>query len=135
MATTAPASTARRPRGPRITITCHCGQAARLAYGAQWRCDQCGRRWDTSQIPAEQYAAVRAVQLRYRRVPIAISVLALACVVATVLAGKAFGALIIVAIIATTWSMFFRPMHRRRHRAALAQLPGWTLTASDDDRP
>jgi hypothetical protein len=36
--------------------------------------------------------------------------------------------LIIVAIVATTWSMFFRPMHSRKYRAALAELPTWTLT-------
>jgi hypothetical protein len=115
-------------RGPKITVSCRCGEKAYLSYGEQWTCGRCGRHWDTNQIPVEQYAAIRSTQLRYRRVPIAISVLALACIVAGVLVGKALGGLIIVAIIATTWSMFFRPIHSRKYRQALAQLPTWTLT-------
>jgi hypothetical protein len=125
----APASAPRAVRrGPKITVSCRCGEKAYLSYGEQWTCDHCGRHWDTNQIPVEQYAAIRSTQLRYRRVPIAISVLALACIVAGVLVGKALGGLIIVAIIATTWSMFFRPIHSRKYRQALAQLPTWTLT-------
>jgi hypothetical protein len=115
-------------RGPKITVACRCGEKRYLSYGEQWTCEQCGRHWDTHQIPVEQYAAIRATQLRYRRAPIAISVVALVCVVACVVVGKALGGLIVVAIIATTWSMFFRPIHSRKYRAALAQLPTWTLT-------
>ena len=40
-----------------------------------------------------------------------ISVLALAGAIAAVVVGKALGGLLIVGIVATTWSMFFRPMH------------------------
>jgi hypothetical protein len=115
-------------RGPKITVSCRCGEKQYLAYGERWTCETCGRTWDTRQIPAEQYAAIRATQLRYRRIPLVISVVALACIVAGVLVGKALGGLIIVAIAATTWSMFFRPIHSRKYRKALAQLPTWTLT-------
>ena len=114
-------------RGPKITVSCRCGEQQLLNYGEDWTCEQCGRHWDTKQIPIEQYAAIRSTQLRYRRVPIAISVVALACVIAAVVAGKALGGLLIVGVVATTWSMFFRPMHSRRYRAALAQLPTWTM--------
>ena len=114
-------------RGPPITLTCDCGERRHLHYGERWTCEECGRRWDTNQIPVEQYAALRATQLRYRRVPMVISVLALACIVAGVVAGKALGGVIIVAIAATTWSMFFRPIHRRKCRSALADLPSWSL--------
>jgi hypothetical protein len=114
-------------RGPKITVSCRCGEKQLLSYGEDWTCEQCGRHWDTNQIPIEQYAAIRSTQLRYRRVPIAISVVALACVIAAVVAGKALGGLLIVGVVATTWSMFFRPMHSRRYRAALAQLPTWTM--------
>ena len=121
-------SAARGPRGPKITVSCRCGEKRYLSYGERWTCESCGRTWDTRQIPVEQYAAIRATQLRYRRVPLVISVVALACIVAGVLVGKALGGLIIVAIAGTTWSMFFRPIHSRKYRAALAQLPTWTLT-------
>jgi hypothetical protein len=119
-------------RGPKITVACPCNERRYLSYGERWTCEKCGRRWDTNQIPVEQYVALRATQLRYRRVPMMISVVALACIVAGVLVGKALGGVIIVAIAATTWSMFFRPIHRRRYRSAMAELPSWSLTPDKD---
>jgi hypothetical protein len=115
-------------RGPKITVSCRCGEQQYLSYGEDWTCERCGRHWDTNQIPLEQYAALRTTQLRYRRAPIAISAFALAAVIACVVVGKALGGVIIVAILAITWSMFFRPIHRRKYRQALADLPTWTLT-------
>jgi hypothetical protein len=43
-------------------------------------------------------------------------VFALATVIACVTVGKALGGLILVGILARTWSMFFRPNHRRKLR-------------------
>jgi Flp pilus assembly protein TadB len=114
-------------RGPPITLTCECGETRYLRYGDRWSCERCSRTWDTAKIPVDQYAAIRRTQLRFRRVPIAISVLALATVVVCIVVGKALGGLLVVAILATTWSMFFRPLHRRRYREALAQLPTWQI--------
>ena len=114
-------------RGPPITLTCECGERRQLRYGESWRCETCGRTWSTARIPVEQYAEVRRTALRYRRLPMAISVLALVCVVAFIIVGKALGGLIIVVLVATTWSMFFRPMYRRRYRRALAELPSWEI--------
>jgi hypothetical protein len=114
-------------RGPPITLTCDCGEQRHLRYGARWTCEGCGKTWNTNRIPIDQYAAIRATQLRFRRVPLAISVFALLAVIACVVVGKALGGLIVVAILATTWSMFFRPLHRRKYRAALAQLPTWKI--------
>jgi hypothetical protein len=114
-------------KGPPITLTCDCGEKRQLHYGERWTCEKCGKTWDTRRIPLEQYAAIRATQLRYRRVPIAISVLALACVIACIVVGKALGGLLVVAVLATTWSMFFRPIHRRKYREAIADLPTWKI--------
>jgi hypothetical protein len=114
-------------RGPPITLTCDCGEQRYLRYGERWTCEKCGKTWNTSRIPMEQYAAIRATQLRYRRIPIAISAFALACVVACIIFGKALGGLILVGILATTWSMFFRPIHRRKYREAIADLPSWKI--------
>jgi len=114
-------------RGPPITLTCECGERQNVRYGERWRCERCGRTWNTTRIPIEQYAEIRATQLRFRRVPMAISALALVCVVAFIVAGRALGGLIVVALVATTWSMFFRPFYQRRDRAALAKLPSWEI--------
>ena len=114
-------------RGPLITVTCDCGEVNYLHYGARWTCPSCGRTWDTNQIPIEQYAELRATQLRFRRVPIIVSTLVLACVVAFIIIGKALGGLLLVAVIATTWNIFFRPVYKRRYQAALKDLPTWSL--------
>lgn len=114
-------------KGPRITLTCDCGEVRYLQYGERWTCEKCGRTWNTERIPVEQYAAIRATQMRFRRIPIAISVLALVIVVASILTGRALGGLLIVVVVAITWSMFFRPLHRRKYRAALAELPTWKI--------
>ena len=114
-------------RGPRITLTCECGEVSYLEYGERWTCERCGRTWDTRRIPLEQYAQLRRTQLRFRRVPLAISVLSLACVVAFVLIGKAIGGVVLVAFAMTAWSMFVRPLHKRRYRRALASLPTWQI--------
>ncbi len=114
-------------RGPPITLTCECGERRYVRYGDRWKCEKCGRAWNTNRIPIDQYAAIRATQLRFRRVPMAISGLALVCIVAFIIAGRAFGGLIVVALAATTWGIFFRPVYQRRYRAALAKLPSWQI--------
>jgi hypothetical protein len=114
-------------RGPPITLTCECGERRYLRYGERWTCEKCGRAWNTNRIPQEQYAAIRQTQLRFRRVPMVISIVALICIVSFIIAGRALGGLLVVALGATTWSMFFRPMYRRRYRQALAKLPSWEI--------
>jgi hypothetical protein len=114
-------------RGPRITITCKCGEVNYLQYGERWTCQKCGRKWDTHKIPVEEYAELRRTQLRMRRIPIAISVLSLACVIVFIALGKAVGGLIVIGFVATAWSMFLRPFHRRRYRERMAELPSWDI--------
>src|SRR6185503_6005842 len=40
---------------PPITVSCDCGETREVPYGETWRCESCGRVWDTNQIPAEEY--------------------------------------------------------------------------------
>jgi hypothetical protein len=114
-------------RGPPITITCECGERRYLRYGERWTCEKCGRTWNTRRIPLEEYAELRRTQLRYRRVPLLIAALSLACVVVFIVLGRAFGGLIVVAFCVTAWSMFVRPLHKRRYREQLAKLPTWKI--------
>ncbi|MGH2852380.1 MAG: hypothetical protein ACRDLP_17420 [Solirubrobacteraceae bacterium] len=114
-------------RGPRITLTCNCGERRYLQYGERWTCEKCGRTWDTHRIPLDEYLALRRVQLHYRRIPIVVSAVALVCVVGFLVAGKGLAGLILVAFALTAWSMFARPLHRRRHREALARIPTWDI--------
>ena len=114
-------------RGPRITLNCHCGRTNYLQYGERWTCEECGRTWDTQRIPIEEYGELRRTQLRYRRVPIAMSAIALGCIVTFLVLGKGLAGLIVVAFAAAAWSMFARPLHRRRYREALARIPSWEI--------
>ncbi len=113
--------------GPRITLTCKCGEVNYLQYGEEWTCDKCGKHWNTRKIPLEDYMAIRHAQLRSRRIPIIVSTMSLICIVAFIVAGKAFGGLILVAFAATAWSMFVRPFHKRKYREAIAKLPSWEI--------
>src|SRR6187551_2334751 len=50
--------TIRAMRGPPIHVTCDCGSERDLRYGEKWTCEQCGKRWNTEQIPAEEYGGL-----------------------------------------------------------------------------
>jgi Flp pilus assembly protein TadB len=113
-------------RGPRITLTCDCGERRELRYGERWRCQQCGRTWDTHRIPAEDYAAIRRIQSRFLVVPVVM----LAVIVATVALFTVYGrvyAVILLPLGLMMWVMYGRPVHRRRLRRALDDLPEWKI--------
>jgi uncharacterized membrane protein YjjP (DUF1212 family) len=75
----------------------------------------------------EQYAEIRRTQLRYRRIPLVVSAISLVCVAVFIVLGQAFAGLILVGFAATAWSMFVRPLHSRRYRKAIADLPSWEI--------
>jgi Flp pilus assembly protein TadB len=115
-------------KGPLITVTCECGQRRDLHYGERWQCESCGRRFDTNKIPLEEYAAIRRTQLRYRLVPLGAGLVLLAAMIAFFIAGSAVSAVVAVAFLVASWSMFGRPFFRSRYRRALSKnLPKWEI--------
>jgi hypothetical protein len=62
-----------------------------------------------------------------------VSLVSLACVVAFVVVGKPLGGVILVVFALTAWSMFVRPLHKRRYREALASLPSWEIEPEAPD--
>jgi hypothetical protein len=117
-------------KGPPITVTCECGERRDLKYGERWRCEGCGRRFDTRKIPLEEYAAIRRTQIRYRIFPLASCLLLLAAVVLFFAVGRAFSLLIAVAFLLASWSLFGRPFYRSRYRQALSKnVPTWNIKA------
>lgn len=117
-------------KGPPITVTCECGQKRDLQYGEQWRCEDCGRRYDTRKIPMEEYGAIRRTQLRYRLVPLLTGLFLLAAMIAFFIAGEAFAAIVAVAFVLASYSMFGRPFFRSKYRKALSKnLPTWNIKA------
>jgi hypothetical protein len=117
-------------KGPVITVTCECGEREQLHYGERWRCKGCGRSFDTAKIPLEEYASIRRKQLRHRMVPLVSGLFLLAGVILSIFEGRAFGALIVVPFLLSSWNLFLRPFFRTRYRRSLAKdLPTWTIDA------
>jgi hypothetical protein len=117
-------------KGPLITVTCECGERRELHYGEAWRCEGCGRRFDTNKIPLEEYAAVRRTQIRYRLFPLAAGLLLLAAMIVFFIAGRTFSGLVLGAFLLATWGMLGRPFFRSRYRKKLREsLPTWNLKA------
>jgi hypothetical protein len=113
-------------RPPPIMVRCDCGEMRDVAYGDIWTCEGCGRRWNTSQIPAAEYAKVVDVahDLRNRGL------------VGLAVIGAVFGSLAIVVeprmlftapVAIGLWYAWFWPRHRRRLRERARSLPRWEL--------
>jgi hypothetical protein len=98
-----------------------------VRYGEAWTCEQCGRRWDTNQIPREQYEVVRRTQLRFRVLPVVVGVGVAALAIFFTLTGNVFSVFFLLPVALTGWFALLRPVHRRRYRRAIADLPRWNL--------
>ena len=101
-------------------MTCDCGTPTSLAYGERWTCPSCGKTWDTSQIPEEDYARlVRSVR-RYRLLTVG-PPLALAAVLVplSVLVGIQFAFLLFLLLLA--WGLLVMPQLRTRATARVLQ--------------
>jgi hypothetical protein len=117
-------------KGPLITVTCECGKRRELHYGERWKCEGCGRGFDTSKIPREEYAAIRRTQIRYRMFPLLSGLLLLVAVILFWVEGGAFRALVAVAFLLASWNVFGRPFWRSRYRRAMSKnLPTWNIKA------
>ena len=109
---------ARRPtigrvKPPLVTVTCECGEVRGLPYGARWECETCGRRWNTEQIPLEEYRALVQAVRRYQLQSVVFAAVMLAI----------FAPLIVLVdvrigisglIVFFAWAFLLRPRQRRR---------------------
>lgn len=117
-------------KGPPITVTCECGERRELPYGEVWRCEGCGRRYDTNKIPLDEYAAIRRTQIRYRLFPLIAGLVLLAAMIVFWVGGRGFTVLVFGAFLLASWGMLGRPFFRSRYRKKLRQnLPTWNLKA------
>jgi hypothetical protein len=114
-------------RGPPITIACECGERRDLHYGDHWTCEKCGRTWNTRQIPLEEYANLRRTLLRYWWIPLAMAASLAAALIALVVAGHAFGGIMLAVLAAVVWSTSGQAWWQRRYANATANRPTWTI--------
>src|ERR1700730_4348046 len=102
-----------RVRKPPITITCDCGAAGSAAYGTRWNCGECGRSWDTKQIPEEEYTALLGSVNRYRLLTVGPPQEATALLAPLAAAVGIQFAIVLFALV-TAWALFVVPQLRRR---------------------
>lgn len=113
-------------RGPPITIKCECGEVKRVPYGERWECEECGRRWNTEQIPADEYRGLMRDLRRYK-----LQMVGIAVVIAGVLIPLAFlvdqGLIFAVPVLIGAMAIFYGPFWKRRVRRRIAEAPRWNL--------
>jgi hypothetical protein len=114
-------------KGPPITVTCECGARRDLRYGERWRCDGCGRSYDTNRIPLEEYASLRRNKVRDRILPSIVFAAAAAVALVFVLIGRPLAVVVVVPLAGFLWSSFVRPARRRRQYQAIADRPRWKI--------
>jgi hypothetical protein len=115
-------------REPPITVTCDCGQAGYVPYGERWTCPECGKTWDTSQIPHDDYANLLRSVRRYRLLSLG-PPLAFAAVLVplAIVYGVRFGLLLFVLVFA--YAVFVIPKVRERATKSVHESSrSWSLS-------
>lgn len=113
-------------KGPAITVTCACGRVRRVPYGETWQCEDCGRRWDTAQIPSDVYRGILDGMRNARLVVIGIAVgLASAFGLLAFLVAERL--ILLLPVVLAFWLVWFMPWWRRRLRRKTRELPSWEL--------
>lgn len=114
---------------PAITLRCDCGAEGNAAYGEVWKCSKCGRSYDTSQIPADDYDAVAALDRRYRRRSQALMVVLALIVLAVAITGQTISIFAGLSVVLLSWFLYIKPLIHRRHKRAVSALTrSWELS-------
>lgn len=113
-------------KGSLITLSCDCGNVSRLRYGEHWRCERCGRRWNTADIPAEEYWGIMREMRRFRLTAISAAVvLGVSFALLTFLVSQRL--FLLLPVVLAGWYIFYMPQWRRRVRRRARNLPTWQL--------
>ena len=114
-------------RGALITIRCDCGGVGYVPYGERWECPTCHRRWNTGQIPAEEYWGIMR-DMRRMRITVIFTALALVVPVLALVPFTGARIMILLPVIMGFWFVFYMPRWRRRVREQARSLRRWNLT-------
>jgi Flp pilus assembly protein TadB len=109
-----------------ITIECECGERREVPYGEVWVCERCGRRWNTQQIPAEEYEGLLRRMRRFRLEVLGFALVAAAVLVPLIVFVNA-SFIFLAPIAAAIWLFLYLPNWRRRARRAAREAPHWEL--------
>ena len=113
-------------KGPPITVKCDCETVERIPYGEAWTCPTCGRRWDTAQIPAEEYAGLMRDMKRFRIEAMVVGLaLGLGVFLLAMITDRPIFPLGLLTV--GGWWLLYMPRWRRRVRARARAVPIWKL--------
>src|SRR5262249_6952362 len=93
---------------PPITIKCECGETRDVAYGDRWRCEACGRSWNTQQIPAEEYEGLLRRVRRHQLEALGMAALVAAILVPLIVVVSS-GFILLVPMVMAAWLFVFLP--------------------------
>jgi len=111
---------------PPITVRCDCGVQAHVTYPETWTCEGCGRRWNTAQIPAEEYLGILREMRRFRFTAIgAALVLGGAFSVLALVVSQSF--FLLLPPVLAGWYIIYMPLWRKKVRRRARSLPTWQL--------
>jgi hypothetical protein len=113
-------------RAPPITVACECGEMKHVPYGETWVCERCGRRWNTNQIPADEYWGILRDMRRLRLGVIGIAV-TLAVVFGLLALFVAESLFLLLPLVLGGWFIWYMPWWRRKVRRRARNLPKWNL--------
>jgi hypothetical protein len=111
---------------PPITIKCECGEKRDLAYGERWKCETCGRSWNTLQIPAEEYEGLVRRVRRHQLEGVGTAAVA-AAILIPLIAFVSATFIAVVPLLMLGWLFVFVPFWRRRYRRTAHDAPRWQL--------
>jgi hypothetical protein len=97
-----------------------------VAYGDRWRCERCGRSWNTQQIPPEEYDGLLRRVRRHKIEAVAATAIAVAVMVPLVTVVSERFILLTPALLAA-WIFFLVPFWRRRYHRTARNAPRWEL--------
>jgi hypothetical protein len=113
-----------------VTLRCECGEAHSVELGDTVECS-CGRRYETSTLPPERFAHIRARQARIRLyLQLGIVFIALSAVGTAILWG-AKGVAVAVPLAGLVWFLFLGKWYRRRWLRDVGDPTTLTLEASE----
>ncbi len=109
-----------------ISITCECGESNFVPYGEKWTCGNCGRTWNTAQIPADEYRQFLR-DIRRPRIWAAVVALTIAGALAIVALIVNPAMLIVIPILIGGVAILAGPPWKKIVRRRIAERPRWEL--------
>lgn len=117
----------------RLVVDCTCGTKGSVLPSATWSCPSCGRMWETSAVPAEEYRSVVRSVTRAKWLA-ASGVIVTTAVFVPLVVFVSHGLVVPGFVVLAIWYFWFLPSHRKRVRRIYLSLPRWEIKQTSVQR-